>query len=132
MNQSAVVLDFLDALDPLTTLYLPLKFQNSLYPLPTQSGRKIFFFFIIQKSPLPEAFCSVFVCTGVSSSILWSAHHDKSDRLQQERMSSFHQCTYIDIYIFSVLCGLDDISSFLPLVFKVVFTADDHRNCTFK
>jgi len=33
--QSAVVFDFLDALEPLTTLYLPLKCQNLLYFLPT-------------------------------------------------------------------------------------------------
>jgi hypothetical protein len=35
MNQSAVVFDFLDALEPLTIRYLPLNFQNRLYFLPT-------------------------------------------------------------------------------------------------
>ena len=41
IKYNAVVFDFLLAREPLTTLYLPLKFQNFLYPFPTTSGRKI-------------------------------------------------------------------------------------------
>lgn len=39
INHSAAVFDFLEARLPFTTLYLPLKFQNSRYPLPIKAGR---------------------------------------------------------------------------------------------
>ena len=49
MQFSAVVFDFLDAREPLTTRYLPLKFQKLPYPLPTTSGRFTFLAVLILK-----------------------------------------------------------------------------------
>ena len=48
---NAVVLDFLDARLPFTTLYLPLKFQKALYPRPIILGKLMYSLLIIHHSP---------------------------------------------------------------------------------
>lgn len=135
---NAVVLDFLDARLPLHTLYLPLKFQNRLYPLPTKLGRFIYSFLITLHHHHIFYIAFVHICVCLQG--LLSEMHHTGNNMQWDNRKGCHLSTgpfqavsvagasFFPFSASAVLFYFPFHDFFSFLIFQIFFTAKYRNN----